>query len=266
MHRSLPLFALLLPLVSVAQKGREKESTEKDLRDALIHRAEVATTNGDLDSAEVLLAKALWMWPDSRTNLQQARVLLMRTDTTGYCRQMGMYTQEGAEEKAFYDRHCTRRDSIPFAQCGLSATEFPGIANVKRVWYKADSTTTYTMYDRSDSLRYRVIVGQQDTLYGYLDHMARFPGGEREMFKFLGKNTKYPSEAIDARISGIVYITFIVERDGRLVDAKVLRGLHHTVDAEAMRVIGGMPVWEPARKNDKPVRCRYNLPVRFTLR
>lgn len=266
MQRYLIIFVLLQPLVSAAQKNRKKESSEEKVRTTLIQRAEVATTVGDLDSAQALLAKALWMWPDSETNLKQARLFLMRSDTIGYCRQVAMYTQESAEDKAFYQRQCTRRDSIPFALCGLSATEFPGIANVSRTWFKADSTTTYAMFDRSDSLRYRVTISEQDTLYGYVDQMPSFPGGEAELFKFLGKNIRYPTEALDAGISGTIYLTFIVERDGRVNKLKVLRGRHHSMDAESLRVIGSMPPWEPGRRDGKTVRCRYNLPVRFTLR
>lgn len=266
MHRPLLLSLLLFPMVCAAQKDRNKAPSEEKVRAALIQRAEVATAVGELDSAQVLLAKALWLWPDSKTNVQQARLYLMRADTVGYCKQMGLYTQDSAEEKAFYQQHCTRKDSVPFAESGLSATEFPGIANVRSVWYKADNNTTYTLYDGTDTLRCIVTIGAKDTLYGYVDQMPSYPGGESELFKYLGKNIRYPSAALDAGISGVIYITFVVERDGRMTGLEVLRGRHHSMDAESLRVIGNMPSWEPGRKNGKPVRCRYNLPVRFTLR
>ncbi len=266
MYRHLLLLLLLLPVICLAQNDRKKQPSEEKVRAALIEQSQVATAVGDLDSAQVLLAKALWLWPDSKTNAQQARLYLMRADTVGYCKQMGLYSQESEAEKAFYQQHCTREDSVPFAESGLSATEFPGITNVSRVWSKGNNTTTYTLYDGTDSLRYRVTIGAKDTLFGYLDQMPLFPGGESELFKFLGKNTRYPSPAVDAGISGTIYITFIVERDGQVSGLEVLRGRHHSLDAESLRVIGSMPRWEPGRKKGKPVRCRFNLPVRFTLR
>lgn len=266
MQKIFLLALLLLPTLCVAQKDREKKRSEEKVRSGLIQQAEVATAVGELDSAQALLAKALWLWPDSKTNAQQARLYLMRSDTVGYCKQMGLYSQESEAEKAFYEQHCTRKDSVPFAASGLSATEFPSIINVSRVWSKGNNTTTYTLYDGTDSLRYRVLIDAKDTLFAYLDQMPRFPGGEAELFKFLGKNTRYPSYAVEHGISGVIYITFIVERDGRMSGLEVLRGRHHSLDAESLRVIGSMPAWEPGRKNGKPVRCRYNLPVRFTLR
>lgn len=266
MHKPFLVALLLLPALCSAQKDRKKEPSEETVRTALIQEAEIATAVGELDTAQALLAKALWLWPDSKTNSQKARLYLMQADTVGYCKQMGLYSQESAAEKAFYQQHCTRKDSVPFAESGLSATEFPGITNVNRVWSKANNTTTYTLYDVTDTMRYRVTIGALDTLFGYLDQMPRFPGGEPELFKYLGKNTRYPAPAVEAGISGTIYITFIVERDGRLSGLEVLRGRHHSMDAESLRVIGTMPPWEPGRKNGKPVRCRYNLPVRFTLR
>lgn len=258
--------ALLAPVVGVAQKNRKKEPSENDVRTTLIRQAEVAVTSGDLDSAEVLFAKALWMWPDAKTNRQQAQLLLMKADTAGHCKQMAIYPREGEQDKAFYGRYCIRHDSVAFEQSGLALAEFPNITNVARTWYRAGDETTYELYDGSDSLRYSLRISKDDTVYGHTDRMARFLTGEKEMFNFLMKNTKYPSAAMDAGIAGVVYLTFVVERDGRLTNLEVIRGPHHSLNTEALRVVGAMPPWQPAQKQDKIVRSSFNLPVRFTLR
>ena len=71
--------------------------------------------------------------------------------------------------------------------------------------------------------------------------------------------------AKNAGISGKVYITFVVEKDGSITDVKVLRGIGGGCDEEAVRVVQSMPRWSPGKQRGKPVRVQYNLPVRFTL-
>jgi len=70
---------------------KKKPPSEKEIRASLVSRADVAITLGDLDSADVLLARALWMWPDETGSRKRAGVLLQKGDTTGYCIQTSMY-------------------------------------------------------------------------------------------------------------------------------------------------------------------------------
>jgi len=86
-----------------------------------------------------------------------------------------------------------------------------------------------------------------------------------ELQKFLGKNIEYPSLARDAGISGTVFVTFVVGKDGRVSAAKILRGIGGGCDKEALRVVNKMPKWKPGKQRGKPVKVQYNIPVRFTL-
>jgi len=95
--------------------------------------------------------------------------------------------------------------------------------------------------------------------------MPTFPGGDQAMFKYFGTQAKYPEEAAENGIKGAVYVAFVVERDGRISEVKVLRGIGGGCDEEALRVIKGMPNWIPGTQNGKAVRVRYNLPFRFHL-
>lgn len=104
-----------------------------------------------------------------------------------------------------------------------------------------------------------------DVTFTIVEQMPRFPGGEEELFKFIGGNIKYPEEAKEAGMEGVVYVTFVVEKDGTIGEARVLRGIGGGCDEEAVRVIRAMPAWEPGMQRGKPVRVQYNLPIRYKL-
>ncbi|MCB0787622.1 MAG: energy transducer TonB [Flavobacteriales bacterium] len=107
---------------------------------------------------------------------------------------------------------------------------------------------------------------EEEQIFTIVEEMPQFPGGEQELFKYLGKQMKYPQMAADAGISGVVYVTFVVDKDGKVKDSKVLRGIGGGCDEEALRVVNNMPPWKPGKQRGKAVRVQYNLPIRFTLK
>ncbi len=98
-----------------------------------------------------------------------------------------------------------------------------------------------------------------------VETMPSFPGGEAALNRFLNENIKYPTIAQENGISGRVFINFVVNRDGQIVDAKVVRGVDPALDQEAMRVVKMMPKWNPGQQRGKPVRVSFMLPVNFVL-
>lgn len=106
----------------------------------------------------------------------------------------------------------------------------------------------------------------EEQIFTIVEDMPAFPGGEAEMRKYLGKSIKYPQMAQDAGISGTVFLTFEVDKDGKIKDVKVLRGIGGGCDEEAIRVVKAMPQWSPGKQRGKPVRVQFTLPVKFTLR
>lgn len=106
---------------------------------------------------------------------------------------------------------------------------------------------------------------ETDEIFTIVEDMPTFPGGEEALFKFLGKEIKYPQMAVDAGISGTVYVNFVVDKDGKVKNAKIARGIHAACDKEALRVVNSMPKWKPGKQRGKPVKVSYNLPIRFTL-
>jgi TonB family protein len=104
-----------------------------------------------------------------------------------------------------------------------------------------------------------------DTVYNIVEQMPEFPGGEQAMMKFVAENVKYPQEAKDKNISGRVFVSFVIEKDGSVSNVKVLRGIGGGCDEEAARVISAMPKWKPGKQKGEPVRVSYQIPINFKL-
>jgi len=94
---------------------------------------------------------------------------------------------------------------------------------------------------------------------------ATFPGGESEMYAFLGKSLRYPPDARDNDIQGRLYASFIIDENGEIIDIKILRGLYPSIDNEAIRVIKSMPNWLPGISENRKAKVRYTLPLVFKL-
>lgn len=95
--------------------------------------------------------------------------------------------------------------------------------------------------------------------------MPQFPGGREVLMKYLAANIKYPASAVKGKKEGRVIVTFIVQKDGSITHAKIVRSIDPELDAEALRVVKGMPKWTPGTQLGKPVSVKYTLPVKFSL-
>ena len=95
--------------------------------------------------------------------------------------------------------------------------------------------------------------------------MPQFPGGQELLLKYLADNIKYPASAVKAKKQGRVIVTFIVQKDGSVTHAKIAKSIDPELDAEALRIVKGMPKWTPGTQNGKPVSVRYMVPVKFSL-
>ena len=104
-----------------------------------------------------------------------------------------------------------------------------------------------------------------DSIYNIVEVMPEFPGGMDQMAKYLSENIKYPEEAKDKGISGRVFIQFVIEKDGSVTKAEVMKGIGAVCDNEALRVVKAMPKWKPGLMKGKPVRVHYTLPIFFKL-
>ena len=104
-----------------------------------------------------------------------------------------------------------------------------------------------------------------DRVFGIVEQMPSFPGGDRKLMDYLKENIRYPEEAAEACVQGRVICTFVVERDGSIGHVKVAKSLDPLLDEEALRVVSGMPKWIPGKQNGVSVRTKYAIPVNFRL-
>lgn len=102
-------------------------------------------------------------------------------------------------------------------------------------------------------------------VFTVVEVMPQFPGGEEGRIKYLKENVNYPEAARKQGIEGTVFVTFVVEKDGSVTNARVLRGIGGGCDEEALRVVSAMPNWKPGMQRGKPVRVQFNVPIKFNL-
>lgn len=109
-------------------------------------------------------------------------------------------------------------------------------------------------------------VEDENKIFLIVEQQPEFPGGIGAMYKWIGENLKYPSEARNNGLQGKVIIQFTVEKNGSIENVKVVRdGVGGGAGDEAMRVVKKMPNWKPGKQNGKNVRVQYTLPVTFKL-
>ncbi len=104
-----------------------------------------------------------------------------------------------------------------------------------------------------------------DKIFQIVENPATFRGGIGAFYKYVQKNMRYPSQAQRMGLEGKVFVEFVVGRDGRITDVKVLRGIGAGCDQEAIKVIKNSPAWTPGKQRGRPVRQRMVLPITFKL-
>ena len=105
----------------------------------------------------------------------------------------------------------------------------------------------------------------KNVVYDVTETMPQFPGGQGVMMKYLAANIKYPASAVKAKKQGRVIVSFVIQKDGSVTNARIVRSVDPELDAEALRIVKAMPNWTPGTQDGKPVNVRYTIPVVFSL-
>jgi TonB family protein len=104
-----------------------------------------------------------------------------------------------------------------------------------------------------------------NTVFMVVEKMPEFPGGEVAVREYIAKSIKYPEDAKKAGIQGKVYVTFVVDKTGKVVDSRLARSASPSLDKEALRVVETMPVWIPGQQRGENVAVEYTIPIQFKL-
>ncbi|MFD2785982.1 energy transducer TonB [Hymenobacter rubripertinctus] len=102
--------------------------------------------------------------------------------------------------------------------------------------------------------------------YQYTEKMPVFPGGQQALLSYIGRSIRYPGKALKERRQGRVFVTFAVDETGRVRDTRVAEGISPELDAEALRVLRGLPRFEPGQQNGEVVPVYFTVPVTFSIK
>ena len=105
----------------------------------------------------------------------------------------------------------------------------------------------------------------KNVVYDVTETMPQFPGGQGVMMKYLAANIKYPASAVKAKKQGRVIVAFVIQKDGSVTNARIVRSVDPELDAEALRIVKAMPNWTPGTQDGKLVDVNYTIPVVFSL-
>lgn len=138
-----------------------------------------------------------------------------------------------------------------------------------KIWKTVNVEKSETYFDEYDAGKYvkgKTVDGNGNIMeYNGLEVLPEFKGGLQAFGAFLSRNLHYPKEARRNKIQGRVFLSFIIEKDGSLTNAKVIRGIGAGCDEEALRVINSSPKWNPGVQRGRPVRVSYTVPIFFQL-
>jgi len=111
----------------------------------------------------------------------------------------------------------------------------------------------------------KVAITEEEKPYDVVEQMPTFPGGESELMNFINDNIRYPAVSLENGIQGRVVVRFVVNKNGEVDRAEILRSLDSSCDKEALRIVKIMPKWIPGRQNGENVAVWFVLPVNFRI-
>lgn len=130
---------------------------------------------------------------------------------------------------------------------------------------KKGDPQSFAIFQYNDDMKNLSEVTADGNVFTVVEKMPQFVGGMQKLGEYLGENIQYPEKAIADRVAGTVFVEFIVNQDGKISNAVVMRGLSPETDAEALRVIEAMPPWEPGMQDGKTVKVKYVVPIKFAI-
>ena len=128
-----------------------------------------------------------------------------------------------------------------------------------------DTDDQKTVEDAATPVAKGTVTPNDEPAFDVVEEMPQFPGGMQALMEFLSKNIRYPKEAFEANKQGRVIANFVIETDGSISEAKVVKSVDPSLDEEAIRVISAMPNWTPGKQGGKAVRVKYTVPINFRL-
>jgi len=105
----------------------------------------------------------------------------------------------------------------------------------------------------------------KDGVYTEVEEMPEYPGGINALMSEIASAINYPDEAKKNGIQGKVFVSFVVDEQGKVTNAKIERGVNPALDAESLRVVNNLKTWKPGKEKGKAVKVAYTIPINYAL-
>ena len=221
--------------------------------------------------ADSLYTLSITLNPNPDTYYNRAYVKKKNNDLSGYCSDLNNATNLGdtISFKEFW-AYCGKIDTTYFdiSHNESNKLNYNYFEITKKGFYTQNISFQKINREKKILLSFDVI--DNDTIFEYgsieLEHPV-FKNGEVALLKFIQNNLKYPKEDRERNITGIVYLSFIINEKGEIKNITVVRGIKGSLnlEKEAMRVVAVMPNWIPGRYNGRPIKTKYYLPFKFSI-
>ncbi len=234
------------------------------------------TYPGGLEAIKKELENIDWSFNQTNTDTLTFR-LVLDIDTLGQAKlEMYRFRHSDCIEPIINEWLATLNDFTAFQYDGFPRNSyldlsFPVCSN-RIIWFDAcrsgfDMINTSWNPEKKPCYFLEFPSPASDEVFFIVDNMPEFSGDSEALRRYLANRVQYPMEALQKGIQGTVYVSFIIEKDGSVSSAKIIKSVHPVLDREALRVIRNMPTWQhPGTHRGKPVRVAYTAPINFELR
>lgn len=233
--------------------------------DKIFKKAVKALAKEEYQQADSLFTILINLSPDAATFVNRAITRKALGDAIGYCKDLESASYKGDEEaEKVLIKDCCFVDTLYRDDLFSELKPEGGRYKVLRIRNRATQKVSEKLFDTNGELFYRMNIHNEDTsILGPGVQMAEFPGGSEAFYKYLEQNL---SKVIDYEkydgLYGVVYCSFVVEKDGSITNAKIIRGVSEDFDDLVLSVIEKMPNWTPTQIDGREFKQGFNLPVR----
>jgi len=258
--------------IQPASKDELKTTTE----DAIAFNKTSSTETVTVNAAEKMMTQMIpaedetGIADSSLTTLGYASVVITRDETVSMDevllettraskQQEVVFSAKEKKNKTLFDKEKSKKSDVADEEnAGAPATSGTALSDIS----VATDTTGPSVDDYKNVPEYDKDASEENKVYTAPEFMPQFPGGEDSLYSYLSNHLHYPTTTMEAE--GDVYVRFIINEDGSVSDAQVVKGLGPAYDFEALQVVNGMPHWIPGRQNGEAVKTYFALVVKFS--
>ncbi len=221
---------------------------------------------GNYEKAADYFTESLNELPTTNCMVNRAITYYYLGDTCKFCGDLERaYNLDDSTAARLFKENCAITKIIDKVSDSL-LQKYPKAKYIEIRHTKCDPDSIVTLFSGdSEKTWSNVISFESDEVYTIVEIMPEFPGGEESRNQYLAQNIIYPLAAAQNGIEGIVYVSFVVDKNGEVRNVKILRGIGGGCDEEAVRVVKRMPKWKPGTQNGKPVNVLFNMPIYYVL-